>query len=270
MNKLTALRWIGGKSVTSRTETGRWLADRLPYRRGYVEPFAGMLGVLLQRDASPVEVVNDIDGDIVNWWTQIRDANDELVSMFERTPVWSEAMWKMSPEKLANEDDPVWRAYWWTIRVAWSFGGNTRSIGREFAGGRRQTRMEGKLSSLRDRIKDIQIANEDAVCLLERVARRDDFVVYCDPPYDGTTTEYYSDNLDRERMTAGLLSQQGFCAVSGYANEWDHLGWNRYEIETASVLAERAGKEAGKRTEVVWSNQPMRAEPQGQLFSSAL
>ena len=47
-----ALGWVGGKSAHSAARTGTWIAGLLPppgVTYTYCEPFAGMLGVLLQR-----------------------------------------------------------------------------------------------------------------------------------------------------------------------------------------------------------------------------
>ena len=62
--------WFGGKS---RAAALVW--ERFGDVGGYVEPFAGSLGVLLGRPAHhrrAVETVNDIDGYIVNFWRAVR------------------------------------------------------------------------------------------------------------------------------------------------------------------------------------------------------
>ena len=52
----------------------------------YVEPFAGSLAVLLAKPPSMFETVNDIDGDLVNFWQVLRDRPDELVKACALTP----------------------------------------------------------------------------------------------------------------------------------------------------------------------------------------
>ena len=71
-DRLMAMQWWGGKAATRPGGSNRWIRSRLPVRSAYVEPFAGMLGVLLARPRVSVEVVNDLDGRVVNWWTQVR------------------------------------------------------------------------------------------------------------------------------------------------------------------------------------------------------
>ncbi len=69
----------GGKSPYDRG-TGRWIANLLPNVPGhtYCEPFAGMLGGLLQRERASREIINDLNGDIANFWRVLRDRPAEL------------------------------------------------------------------------------------------------------------------------------------------------------------------------------------------------
>ena len=66
---------MGGKSSKSISQTGAWIAGLLPppeKRQTYLEPFCGMLGVLLQRSPPGHEIVNDADGAVINWWRTVR------------------------------------------------------------------------------------------------------------------------------------------------------------------------------------------------------
>ena len=75
--KLSALAYLGGKSVNATQSTGRWIHSLLPIsntRSIYVEPFCGMCGVLLQRPPLGCEVINDLNSRLINWWRVIRDS----------------------------------------------------------------------------------------------------------------------------------------------------------------------------------------------------
>lgn len=65
--------WYGGKF--SHLD---WLLPHLPKAHHYCEPFAGSAAVLLNRDPSPVETYNDVDGDVVNFFRVLRDEGPEL------------------------------------------------------------------------------------------------------------------------------------------------------------------------------------------------
>jgi DNA adenine methylase len=68
-----AFGWYGGKFNHL-----EWLLPRLPEAHHYCEPFAGSATVLLNREPSPVETYNDIDGDVVNFFRVLRERNADL------------------------------------------------------------------------------------------------------------------------------------------------------------------------------------------------
>ena len=58
--RLIAFGWYGGKFSHL-----NWLLPLLPDCHHYCEPFGGSAAVLLNREPSPVETYNDIDGEVV-------------------------------------------------------------------------------------------------------------------------------------------------------------------------------------------------------------
>src|SRR6266581_6978596 len=79
--KLIAFGWYGGKY--SHLD---WLLPLLPACHHYVEPFAGSAAVLLNREPSPVETYNDIDGEVVNFFRVLRDQREVLIEAIGLTP----------------------------------------------------------------------------------------------------------------------------------------------------------------------------------------
>ena len=124
MKRLRALGWVGGKSAHGAHGTGRWIASLLPppgATYSYVEPFCGMLGVLLQREPAKREIVSDLDGDLINWWQIVRDRPEELGDMLDFTPGWSAALFGEACQNL-DHPDPLYRAYYFTLAVHWVRG----------------------------------------------------------------------------------------------------------------------------------------------------
>jgi hypothetical protein len=76
-----AFGWYGGKFNHL-----NWLLPLLPYTHHYCEPFGGSAAVLLNRQPSPVETYNDIDGEVVNFFRVLRDQTDELMKTIALTP----------------------------------------------------------------------------------------------------------------------------------------------------------------------------------------
>ena len=266
--RLKGLAYYGGKSPNKMLS--RWIASMLPYDNDttYVEPFAGMLGVLLCRPKVKIEMVNDIDGNLINWWKCIRDYPDELARLTELTPIsrdlFAEAKFDLVNKKKLS---PLKRALAFHIICERSImhGNDAKSANPSFhfAKGLGFSRM--KLDTMRllaVRLRDVQIESIDALALLEKTVSLKHTVIYCDPPYgiDADTSPYMYEKFDKEGMTELLKDHKGTVAVSGYGADWDHLGWNRFDYATKSssvvnfsgrVFKEGTTKE---RVEVLWVN----------------
>ena len=63
-----------------------WICSYIPPHDVYLEPFAGSLAVLLNKPRCHIETVNDIDGEIVNFFRVLRDYPEELKGKIELTP----------------------------------------------------------------------------------------------------------------------------------------------------------------------------------------
>ena len=80
--KLIPFGWYGGKF--SHLD---WLLPLLPACHHYCEPFAGSGAVLLNRDPSPVETFNDLDGEVVNFFRVLREEKERLIEAIGSDPV---------------------------------------------------------------------------------------------------------------------------------------------------------------------------------------
>ncbi|WP_220132433.1 DNA adenine methylase [Natronomonas sp. LN261] len=81
MARCLPFRWYGGKYSHL-----KWLLPQLPEAHRYIEPFGGSGSVLLNREPSPVEVYNDRDSDVTNFFKVLRDHRDELLEKIALTP----------------------------------------------------------------------------------------------------------------------------------------------------------------------------------------
>ncbi|MDO8637916.1 MAG: DNA adenine methylase, partial [Dehalococcoidia bacterium] len=79
--RLICFGWYGGKFSHL-----NWLLPLLPRTNHYCEVFAGSAAVLLNREPSPVETYNDIDGEVANFFRVLRDNKDELIYAIGLTP----------------------------------------------------------------------------------------------------------------------------------------------------------------------------------------
>ena len=61
----------------------------------------------------------------------------------------------------------------------------------------------------------------------------------------------YAHDVDRGALFSALRDAKSRCAISGYADEWDELGWQRHECATKTNMG---AAQANKRVEVLWTN----------------
>lgn len=66
--------WMGGKSRLAKT-----ILPLFPAHTCYTEVFAGGAGLFFKKEASKVEVLNDINGDLVNLYRVVKHHLEEFV-----------------------------------------------------------------------------------------------------------------------------------------------------------------------------------------------
>lgn len=72
--------WLGGKSQLART-----IIDLMPEHKTYVEVFGGAGWVLFKKTASPVEVINDVNDDLINLYRVLKYHFEAFLDEFENT-----------------------------------------------------------------------------------------------------------------------------------------------------------------------------------------
>lgn len=259
--------YFGGKQSTAQA-----IVALFPPHEMYVEPYAGGLSVLLEKTPSPIEIVNDLDGDLVNFWRVLRDSPRELWERCEATP-HSRVEFEDASDFGGNDIERA-RKVW--VRLTQGRSGQLRPTGWRYntnpatAPG---VSMAGYLNAYRSRLlpaaqrlQNVSIENRPALDVI-RQHGHSGALLYVDPPYLGSTrasSGYRHDMLAAEEhseMLEALLATDAAVVLSGYASPlYDEAltGWSRYEISAHT-------QESAKRTEVVWVNR----EDDAALFSMA-
>src|SRR5215471_9972733 len=94
------LPYIGGKNRLATR-----IIEIFPKHMTYVEAFAGGAQVLFHKEPSKVEILNDIDGEIVNFFRTCQAHYDELVRYFAFTLVsrtWYGLLRETDPKSLTD------------------------------------------------------------------------------------------------------------------------------------------------------------------------
>jgi len=189
------LRWPGGKSRLLKK-----ILPLLPPHTCYCEPFAGGLAVLLAKERSPVEVVNDLNGDLVHLY---RNVQYHLPALLQETE-WILNSRKNLYDFVAQPGlTEIQRAARWLVRNRISFGGNTRDFGVSRTGGGGSTSRSSVAESLRafnTRMDRVSVEHLPYDRCLKLYDGKETFF-FVDPPYVDSTPHVY-EGWDEPKMTA--------------------------------------------------------------------
>jgi DNA adenine methylase len=236
--------WYGGKFNHL-----DWLLPLLPRAHHYCEPFSGSAAVLLNRDPSPVETYNDIDGDVVNFFRMLRDCSEELIRSIALTPFSREEFHRAVNGSVQGISDlERARRFYILARQARTGLAQTATLGR-WANCKNTSRagMSGVVSrwiggvealqEIAQRLLRVQIENRPAVEVI-RLYDSPDTLFYCDPPYLHETrgdSKAYGFEMDLDehlQLSQALEKCRGKVALSGYRcdtmDAW-YKGWRRFD-----------------------------------------
>ncbi len=202
-----AISWPGGKSRMIDK-----LLPLIPKHDCYVEPFAGGIALLLAKPRSKMEVLNDVNGDLVNFYRCVRFHTDSLLTELEFVLNSREEFQDFRHQPGLTD---IQRAARWYYRNKNCFGGTnidsfgTGAISGGGAHGSRSARMEA-IRLLNVRLDRTVIESESWEKCVERYDRPSTFF-FIDPPYiDCTATMYSSWTLaDVVRLRERLARLKG-------------------------------------------------------------
>jgi DNA adenine methylase len=263
--------WFGGKQA---------MADRIlsffPPHRVYCEVFGGGASVLLSKAPATLDVYNDTEDGLVNFFRILRDQPEQLVPLLELTP-YARTEFLHCVDTWRTIDDPVERARRFYVVVSQCFGGHAvkddRS-GKRGWGGERLGRMHlSRAASTANRVdhiwrfvermRSVQVDNLDWRACLQRYDHADT-VFYLDPPYVPSTRRSgsYSHELtedDHRELVERVLELAGVAIVSGYDHQlYEPLtggGFTKHEYAVFSTAGQRSvDVERDRRIEVVWAS----------------
>jgi len=256
--------WYGGKF--SHLD---WLLPKLPECHHYCEPYSGSAAVLINRQPSPVETYNDIDGDVVNFFKVLRDEPDALSRAIALTPFSREEFHRAITDPTDGATDlEIARRFYVKARQARTGLAQTATLGR-WANCKDTSRagMSGVVSrwlggvdalpEIGGRLLRVQIENRPAVDVIRLYDSRDT-LFYCDPPYVHTTRGdskaygFEMDETEHRTLAKTVNACKGKVAVSGYRSTlYDKLfkGWRRFDAPEKTVHSVKQ-----TRQECLWMN----------------
>lgn len=255
-----AFRFYGSK-----WRIAQWIIDMFPCHDCYVEPFGGSAAVLLQKPRSPLEVFNDKDAEIINFFRILRERPEALIRAIQLTP-YAKAEWELSFEESSDCLETARRFY---IRAFMSIAGATAqwktgwrrqkvisnsSWTRWGTSGPRRFMQTEHLFTIANRFRGVQIECDEAFAVIERYDTPKT-LFYLDPPYPSCVRscwnshayQYEMTDQDHRRLAMLLHDLRGMAIISGYdCDLYDELfgDWQSVRKETRT--------QSGMGVEVCW------------------
>lgn len=191
-------KWVGGKSRLRKA-----IISILPAHTCYVEAFGGAAWVLLAKERSDVEILNDIDQELMTFFRVVKTRPEEFLESFEFEVASRSEFERLAVLDLskASEIERAHRFYY-LIMAGWGGELNYPRFQTSISDGGHGNRLIGALKTLRERITPVHerlrtviIENLDWRACIERYDR-DGVVMYLDPPYPDNGCNYYHNMRD--------------------------------------------------------------------------
>jgi DNA adenine methylase len=238
------LSYIGGKS-----RLAKQIVDMLPAHKTYVEVFSGGAQVLFHKQPSAVEVLNDLDGEIVNFFRVCQQHPDELIRYLKYMLVsrkWYELLKVTNPQTITD----IQRAARHLYLLKGSFGAMVVKQNYHIhviqPPGFNLDKLPEKIVETHKRLARVQIE-----CLpYEKVLKhydRPETLFYLDPPYFGRSLYRYNLSAeDFEKMAERLADLKGKFILSLNDVPEVRAIFHRFKIQSVD-LAYSAQPSSGRR-----------------------
>ncbi|MGM9478061.1 DNA adenine methylase [Pedobacter sp. GSP4] len=259
----TPITYYGGKQKLARK-----IVSLIPEHTLYCEPFIGGAAVFFAKLPSKVEVINDTNKELINFY---RVAKEDFVSLEKeiRISLHSRDLHRKASVIYNNPDmfSEIKRAWaiWLTSSQSfssqldsnWGYDKKSNTTSKKI-----QSKKENFVEEMAIRLQNCQIECADALYIIGSRDTQESFF-YCDPPYYNSNCGHYDgySESDYEALLFLLSRIKGKFLLSSYpspllAKYTKEYGWNNWSIEQRVSVNPKAGKEKIK-VEMLTANYPI-------------
>ena len=261
----SCLYWIGGKY-----RIADWVISHFDYSvRCYVELFGGAGHILFNKPPHKVEIFNDLDGNLINFYKVLKTDSERLKEELDALPYSRQLFNEFIQEFEQGIQDNFERAVKWFYVIRSCFAGIWGSgwgYGFTDSMASRYKFSISLIPALHKRLAKVQIENRDYKEIIKSIKEADQtqIMLYADPPY--MNTDCYSTKAwtlkDHEELAKLLNSLTCKIALSYYTfkeiNEWYPSDkWHRDATKVMKSSSKIKGNVEGQRpvaTELLLTN----------------
>jgi len=256
----TPISYYGGKQSML-----KYILPIIPPHEVYVETFFGGGAVFWAKEMVKVEIVNDYNGMVVNFYEQLKSNFEELKQAIDATPYSRDAYTKaMVVYKHPYLFNPMVKAWAFWIGTIQGFNNQIESwrscqpnIKHALLNLNKKTALTIDLSN---RLELVQMENRDAVKLILSKDSPTTFF-YNDPPYVGANQGHYGGYTQEHfnQLLKTLSTIKGKFLLSSYPNEEliqyrKNFGWSSKDIDLNLTVSNTKGK---RKMECLTANYPI-------------
>ncbi|MBQ4818890.1 DNA adenine methylase [Aquimarina sp. MMG016] len=255
----TPVSYYGGKQNLT-----KHILSLIPEHNLYCEPFVGGAAVFFAKEPSPVEVINDLDGKVVNFYRVCKLQFSKLQKMIQSTPhsrkLHSEAKDILQDPTEKDIVKKAW-AFWIQTNMSFSsriFGGyayerKTNGVSRTIL-----NKKNGFTKDICERLDLVDIECNDALTVIKSRDTKESFF-YIDPPYFNSDMGHYKGYSKQDFISLlNLLANiKGKFLLSSYPSDilFKYSKKNKwYSQSIEQTVSVTKGKRDKKKTEVFTAN----------------
>lgn len=245
------LRRLGNKQ-----QLAKEIQKHFPIHSIYIEPFFGAGGMFFNKPKAKTNILNDLDGDVINLFNIITERGGEFLNYLELTPYSSELFdyWKKN-----EEIDPIKKAVRFIYLSNFGYLGQQTVINIDDRNHKKNAIIN--FNNTIEFIKDcsLKFTNFDFRKAITSIKTTEEKVVertfvYADPPYLGTMDNYSNSFKDTDSIDLFNLLIKSGCKFA--MSEFDHPlileQANDYGLNTI-IIGERKNLK-NRRTEILVTN----------------
>jgi DNA adenine methylase len=259
----TPLTYYGGKQ-----KLAPYILPRVPEHVLYGEPFCGGAAIFFAKPQSEIEVLNDTNREMINFYRVVqndfvalekeiritlhsRDLHRKATVINSHPDLFSEikrawAVWVLSSQSFSAQLDGNW-----------GYDKKENRTSKVI-----QARKERFTEDLAIRLQNVQLECTDALYVIRSRDTKQSFF-YCDPPYYNSDCGHYDGYSldDYEKLLKTLSEIEGKFLLSSYPSETllravkEH-GWHMWSVEQKVTVNAKSGY-LKRKVEVLAANYPI-------------
>jgi DNA adenine methylase len=259
----TPVTYYGGKQLLAKK-----IIKLIPVHNLYCEPFAGGAAVFFTKPRSNVEVLNDTNRELINFYRVVQNdfvslENEVKITLHSRDLHRKASVIYNNPD-MFNDIKRAWAL--WVLSSQCFSGQLDSSWGYDIS----KNSMPKRLGNKKDaftyeyaiRLQDVQLECADALYIIRSRDKEQSFF-YCDPPYYNSDMGHYDGYSieDFEALLKLLSHIKGKFLLSSYPSDilkqyTNEFGWHTQQFNCNVSVNAKAGKQK-KKIEVMTANYPI-------------